>query len=105
MSCPHGVNGDPRRCSQCLGARPRVIRRDEVRGVFTIDGVDVGTIREVFTEARDRDTQKLRDTYSPSRTAPKPPSPERPGQRRQQRCSSCGELGHKRTRCEKIVTN
>lgn len=47
MSCPHGVNSDPRTCSQCLQAaglllvRVRVCARDEATGALLLDGEPV----------------------------------------------------------------
>jgi len=36
--CPHSLNGDPKTCSQCIGATPRMVTRDELTGRLAIDG-------------------------------------------------------------------
>jgi hypothetical protein len=41
MSCPHSSIGDPKFCSQCQGAKPRLCVYDEHTGQLTIDGVPV----------------------------------------------------------------
>lgn len=37
MACPHG-SGDPKACSQCVGATARIVSRD-ADGMMRIDGV------------------------------------------------------------------
>lgn len=41
MPCPHGC-GDSDRCSQCLGAVPRICAIDEATKQMTIDGAPAG---------------------------------------------------------------
>lgn len=41
MPCPHSMVGEAASCSQCLGAVPRIITRDEVSGQLAIDGQPV----------------------------------------------------------------
>lgn len=37
MPCPHSLIGNPKQCSQCIGATPKVIGRDD-DGRITEDG-------------------------------------------------------------------
>lgn len=38
MGCPHSLIGDAATCSQCRGAAPRVVTRDDATGQMMIDG-------------------------------------------------------------------
>lgn len=39
MPCPHSFVGEPKSCSQCLGAVPKKVVYDEKLGTLTVDGL------------------------------------------------------------------
>jgi hypothetical protein len=40
MSCPHGA-GEPDNCSQCAGAKARIVKLDSKTGAVTVNGKKV----------------------------------------------------------------
>lgn len=55
LGCPHGTNSTPSTCSQCCGARPRVVTIDGT-GLVRIDDHTLGTLRELNDRRRDAES-------------------------------------------------